>query len=909
MSATPSESSASSGSSSGSPAGAASTSGTRLRAELLEIRQQLVDSREELRAQHDRGLTGVKVCAKLTAAADAAVMRLFNSALAEQSNAAAEDLRSRVVLIAHGGYGRRQLAPYSDIDLMILYQGRAKGSGDADVEQLARRLTQDIFDVGLQLGQSLRTVDEAINMARTDAVICTSLIESRRLIGDEALFDLFKESFEKVVRRRDKAMSATFVAARKEERQKYGETVYLLEPNIKRSRGALRDLHLLRWLWYAHTGICDLDRLHMKGVLSNFDHRRLSSSQEFLLRVRNDSHFHAGKAQDALTRGEQMRLAEKLDYHGREGLRPVEQFMRDYFRHAGHVWFLAARITELTTPQPAVQRVLGAMFARNIEQDYRLTGREINATQNGRAKLTNNLDEALRLVDLARMCERRIGQDTWYLVYRAAPEYQTGDPPGSELPATTVARFLEILDNPRLLGDLLHRLHDLGVLEKLIPEYSHARCLLQFNQYHSFTVDEHCINCVEQATRFADRQDQLGDVYRGLTKKKILHLALLIHDLGKGHEEDHSVLGEKIAEQVAARFGLWRGETQQLKFLVRRHLWMSHMAFRRDTNDPELIEAFANEIRQPDTLTMLYLLTCADLAGVGPGVMNDWKVDVLTDLYSRAMEILQPEHRVREQVQRQALRDAAWKCVPTLDQGDSWYRRQFDALPQTFFATRPPEKVVEALDRLRSLTGGQGTAWGTYTEENSTIEFIAGVSAGTGRGVFSAMAGSISAASLQILAAETTILDDDLLLLRYVAQPPAELGEPTPERIDKIANQMIQAIDDETPPTFPKKWGADAVRSQAELTNLPHEVRLDSSLTEHWLIVEIFTIDRLGLLYKLARAVHDLDLIIRFAKISTNLDQVIDVFYVCERDGTKPSGEERLGQIRERLMEIISPEA
>ena len=881
-----------------------SQSGSRLRSELLEIKEQLQQSREAIRAQHDLGLPSVQVCAKLSSAVDTALLRLYESALAEFPSTDADKLRERVALVAHGGYGRRHMAPYSDVDLMILHDGR----GTADAERLARRLTQDIFDIGLQLGQSLRTAPQAISLAKNDPVICTSLIESRPLAGGPALYERFKESFLKMVQRRPKAISAAFVEARRTEREKYGETVYLLEPNIKRSRGGLRDLHLLRWLWYVHAGVSDLDQLRRKGALSRFDHHRLTSSRDFLLRARNDSHFDAGKQRDMLNRGEQMRLAEKLGYRGGEGIRPVEQFMRDYFRHASHIWFLAARVSELSSATTAVSVVLNAVLSRNIEKDYRLDSREITATQNCRAKLGTRVDEVLRLVDLARLSDRRISQETWYLVYRSAPKYSNEPTPAVR------ERFLEVIDNPRQLGGLLRKLHELGVLEKVVPEFTHARCLLQFNQYHKFTVDEHCIRAVDQATRFEDRDDRLGQAYRDIKKKRQLHLALLLHDLGKGHEQDHSELGAEIARSNGVRLGLPEEEIRQLEFLVLRHLWMSHLAFRRDTGDAEMVASFAEEVGSLETLQMLFVLTCADLAAVGPGVLNAWKVEVLADLYTSAAEVLRQGPKLRVEDRRNAMRTAVWKLMSAGDRDDSWFKEHFHALPESFVTSRPPAHVLDALQRLKRLGDNEATSWGQIHHEAGTLEMIAGVNQGVGRGIFSSMAGALSSTGLQIIAAETTVLPNNLLVLRYLAEDPhllEETGQPTEadqSRIQELGQRMVASIDRETPPTFPRVWGAEEQANQAALTNLPSEVRLDSDLSDQWLIAEVFATDRLGLLYELAREIHNLCLVIRFAKIATSADQVVDVFYLAERDGSKPVGAERLNEVRDRLLAIVAPE-
>src|SRR6478672_10634827 len=326
--------------------------GDRLRSIVREVRQELVDGRQQLRAQHDLGLEGVRVCARYTTLVDTAIGRIYEAYLGELPQAEVAQVRERVALVAHGGYGRRQQAPYSDVDLMILYDGKR----DTLIGQLASRLTQDICDVYQHLGHSLRTPAEAIQEARGDAQVGTSLLES-------------------------------------------GETVYLLEPNLKRSRGGLRDIHLMRWLWYLKSGVADPDRLHDMGVVSKFDHRRLMSAQNFLLRVRNEMHFHANEMCDALSRGEQLRLAEYFKYAGRVGMLPVEQFMRDYFHHTAHVWRMAHRLGELMQPTSRVGRILEPVLGRKTADDYQIGKHEVSATPRATARLESHPEEVLKLVD------------------------------------------------------------------------------------------------------------------------------------------------------------------------------------------------------------------------------------------------------------------------------------------------------------------------------------------------------------------------------------------------------------------------------------------------------------------------------------------------------------------------------
>jgi [protein-PII] uridylyltransferase len=873
--------------------------GDRLRSIVREVRQQLVEGRQQLRAQHELGMEGTRVCARYTTLVDQAIQRIYDAYLNELPEASSKELRERVALVAHGGFGRRQQAPFSDVDLMVLFDGKR----DALIGQLASRLIQDICDVYQHLGQSLRTPADAVQLARTDAQVGTSLLESRLLLGNSALFDRYSAQMKAMIEKRGPGMAADFIAERRTERLEYGETVYLLEPNVKRSRGGLRDIHLLRWLWYLKAGVADPDRLHDMGVLSKFDHRRLISSLNFLLRVRNEMHFHANETNDALSRAEQLRLAQFFKYPGKQGMLPVEQFMRDYFHHTSHVWQMAHRLSELMMPVSRMSRVFEPVLGRQMEDDYQIGRSEVSATPRATARLALHPEEVLKLVDLARYKGKRISQDTWHYIYRTAPQYSHEPKP------TLMAGFLKILSHPLRLGELLRRLHEMGVLEKIIPEFSHARSFLQFNQYHKYTVDEHSIRAVEEATKFGERQDAIGKAYRLLPDKTLLHLALLIHDLGKGHEEDHSEVGRRIAVATAERFHLPNDQAATLEFLVHKHLRMTHLALKYDTTQPQLIARFVDEVGSRANLDLLFLVTCADLAAVGPDVLNSWKVEVLSDLYTRAAREFAAEGDLGVEAIGSAERKAAWDLLKPAEREDAWFERQLASLPDAFVRKRRPAAVVDALRRLQKLEPRAGVAWANYLKDVDMVEFIAGIDQGSGRAIFSSMAGALTSNRQQILAADTNVLADGLLLLRYVASEPETPGEPSAERLDGICRALVASIDSDETPKFPKILGREQKEAGAVLTNLPNEVRIDNEISDLSTVVEVFTIDRRGLLYRLARTLHDLRLVIRFAKIGTHLDQVVDVFYVTDRDERKVQDESQLGAIRAALTAVIAPQS
>jgi [protein-PII] uridylyltransferase len=846
---------------------------------------------------HARGLDALQVCGRITSLVDELVGRLFDAAAASAPVRGGDaDPRTKIALVALGGYGRRHSAPYSDVDLMLLHGG----SSSEELTPLVRGFTNAMFDAGFQLGSSLRTADEAVLLARTDGVICSSLIDNRFVAGSQSLHDEFRKKFEKMVRRRSKAVCQAFFKARGDERIKFGESLYLLEPNLKRSRGGLRDVHLLRWIGFAEYGESDLDRLFAAGVMSKLDHHRLSSAQAFLMRLRNEMHFHAAAGKDLLDRAEQLRIANALGYGAGDGLLPVERLMRDYFHHTNHVWQLARRRIAAIETASTMSKMLDPVLGRRVEGDVRVGVRQISATRSGLARLGGNLAEVLRLAELSITESKPLDHATASALILAAPECS------EEMTSDVSHRFMYLLESPNMAAPALRMLHELGYLEKVVPPMKHARCLLQFNQYHKYTVDEHSLQAVERAAEFAQRNDSLGDAYREVKDKSLLHLSLLLHDLGKGFEEDHSDVGKRIAEETAARLQLDRGRTEDLAFLVHQHLMMSFLAFRRDTGDPEVVRRFAETAATPQRLRMLLVVTCADLAAVGPDVLTQWKVEVLADLYRRTLPLLEEQPAV-EKLEQDRRRGAALEQFSAEELADQWYQRQVDALPPSFIAARSAKQIVESLRRFRALPPRGATAWGEYHDDVQTVEFTAGVDRGRGRGAFSSMAGALSSQGLEILAADAQVMADDLLLLRFVVLDPDAEGAPTSARLKQVAKELINSVDATDPPKFRRVWGQENAEASLKLTGLPDEVRIDNETSGKETVVEVFTIDRSGLLYRLARKLHDLELTIWHAKIGTYIDQVVDVFYVTNRGGGKILDEGRLDFIRREMLSAIEP--
>jgi [protein-PII] uridylyltransferase len=850
-----------------------------------------------LKQSHRAGTGGVELCAKITDLCDSVIRELIDAELADLSESGPDGLLSQIALVAHAGYGRRDMAPYSDIDLMILHP---LGMGDR-VAPFAERLLRGVFDVGLILGHSVRTPDQACRMAVGDAQICSSLVESRFLAGNKHLYEHFHRRFRRAMHRRCRFLIGEIDESRTEERMKYGDSVFLLEPNVKRSGGALRDLQLIRWIGFLRHGTSNFNQLAVQGSLGREDLESLHRATEFLLQLRNELHFHAGQSADVLTRAEQLRIANLRGYQTREGLLEVEQFMREYFRHTKAVHSVAERFVVRAQSHDFLARVQTELFGHRVEDGVRSGPVGLWTSRRAAESIGHDLTAIVRLVDLANLYDKPIAPDTWEII-----RHQAANLPPS-LPTQEACRhFLSLLSHPTRLGRSLRDLHDAGLLERFIPAFTHARGLLQFNQYHKYTVDEHCLRAVEFAAELSSDNGPLGRVYRSLKRKDMLHLALLLHDLGKGRLEDHREVGVAIAREVAKRFDLPAQDADMLRFLVHKHMLMNHLAFRRDTTDERLAVDFAIQVGSPDVLQMLYILTAADLGAVGPDVWDGWKSEIVTDLYHRTMQQLAGDSPATNL--DDFARQRCDEIVLHLDdvKNELWFVRQIENLPAGYLNTTPPKQAAADLRLLHGIRSGDVSSKGEYLPDMDICQYTIATSEQTTPGIFHKLTGALSSHGLEIRSAQIHTLADGLVLDRFSVFDPDYAGQPPPERFAQIENSLVQSL--KAPigdsPSFRRTWqrrGSQPIKVPGVQTR----VNIDNSTSENFTILDIFAHDRTGLLFAITRTLFELDLSVGRAKVGTYLDQVVDVFYVTDQANRKIEDFSHLESIRRRLLEVV----
>ncbi len=642
----------------------------------MDARLRLEENRQKAHVQHNSGASGRQVCFFWTDAVDNIITDVICAAA--QIHGIPTELPG-IAIVAHGGHGRRDLAPYSDIDLMLLY----KRKSESNALLLARSLAQMLVDSGFQLGFSTRTSSQARTLAWEDPAVFTSMVESRLLFGDELVFQSFFDAFRTGSLSRSRKLIPAIQQSRLEEQS--GEGSYLLHPNIKRSRGGLRDVQLVRWVGYAQYGEADPEQLEQMQLLAAEDHRALSDGYDYLIRLRNQLHFSAGRAVDLLDRGKQVELAKWAGYQDSAGMLAVEQFMQEYFTYTSEIRYASRHFVESCKTSIAYTTTLARLFSKSLGNDYRIGITEIWPKRKRRDAIISDPSKIIELMLLANEHNRRIEHKTWLAIRDAMLKRPKG-PPNNE----TIARFSLLMNQPRKLGPMLRRLHELRVLEQIIPAFRHARFLLQFNEYHKYTVDAHCILSVQEATGFAQLDDGLGATYRSLKNKALLHLALLIHDLGKGFAEDHSEVGARIAAETADQLRLSPPEKELIVFLVHKHLIMTHTAFRYDLAERDTIVSFAKQVGSVEALKMLFVLSCADLAAVGPGALTDWKMNLLKQLYESTLaELSQNEDQTAAgfvtEVERQ--RTELWKQAKNYHRPTGGRNRSLEYQRHIFFCS------------------------------------------------------------------------------------------------------------------------------------------------------------------------------------------------------------------------------
>lgn len=874
-----------------------------------DILPQLLAYRDEqfrqIRSRHQEGTPSSQIVSALVVLVDEIIEQAAAVTLMETSSieilsgradgAPIRDNKLPWAVVALGGYGRRELNPYSDVDIMLLVRSDER----AHVAERSTRLFQLLWDLKYQLGHSLRSIDDCVALAKEDLTARTALMESRYLLGSRDMFETCQRRLAAGFRPK------AFVKAKQDERrrdaERYGSTTFLLEPNVKRSPGGLRDLHAVKWIAMALTRRLDWHALANSHHLTATECDLLQRHQAILWQIRNDMHFHAGRASDVLNFEEQQRLANVLGYQAEHHLLPVEQFMQCYYRVTADVQEICDRLFERAIPEPWPHRVAARLLARTVGR-FVLTDQTIALRPGVYGEVAISPALVMELFDLSHQYGLRLTDEARQAAVAAVEQF----PPSAWQTPEIGGRFLSVLGAPGRLADTLRNMHRTRLLGRLLPAFDHATGLMQFNRYHSYTVDEHSIRAVGEAERLSAQGDRLGTVYRDVKRKTLLHLALLLHDIGKGYEGDHSERGVELAEEAAGWLGLSAEDRQLLAFLVRHHLLMSDIAFRRDLNDESTILRFARRLAQPEALTLLYLLTAADIRAVGPEMWTSWKGELLRELFDRTMEVVAGSRPVSgEQERILQVRETATALADRV-YDRAWLDRQFDAMPARYWLTTPPRLIVEHLAGFKQLESEPVVITAKAMADRDTHVYSVFASETLTPGIFSKIAGVLAAKGTQILGAQVYTRRDGVIVDRFELLDPDYKGPPPPRRIAAITSAIQEVLTGRLTiqDLFVKSRRLEP--PVVRLAQLPAQVEVDNDTSDEFTIVDVFADDRQGLLYVITNALFEAGLSISSAKISTRLDQIADVFYVTTLDGAKLADSERIADLKRQLLAAVT---
>ncbi|UUP17942.1 [protein-PII] uridylyltransferase [Nitratireductor thuwali] len=817
----------------------------------------------------------------------------------------------RMAVIAVGGYGRGTLAPGSDIDLLFLLPYKQTPWG----EQVAEYMLYMFWDMGLKVGHATRNLDECVRLARTDFTISTAVLEARFICGEVALYDELIARFDEEV---VKDTGADYIHAKLAERDtrhaKAGESRYLVEPNIKDGKGGLRDLHTLFWIGKYYYRVREAEELVEKGVFTRREYLQFRKAEDFLWAVRCHLHFLTGKPEERLHFDVQRDIAERLGYTSHPGLSDVERFMKHYFLTAKSVGdltriFCAALEEEQAKHVPGFNRIFLTFSRRKRKlagtSDFIIDNHRINIADPGvfERDPVNMLrmfwfadrhgleyhPEALKLLTRSlRLIDRNLRRD------REANQL-----------------FMDLLTSSRDPELNMRRMNEAGVLGKLIPEFNKIVAMMQFSMYHHYTVDEHLIRCIGVLAEIdrgeGDKAHPLThELMKGLKAfRPVLYTAVLFHDIAKGRPEDHSVAGAKIARRLCPHMGFDKAETELIAWLVEQHLTMSMTAQTRDLNDRKTIQDFADIVQSVDRLKLLLVLTVCDIRGVGPGVWNGWKGQLLRTLYyetellltggfSEASRATRAE-RARTEL-AEGLANAGWE--------ESEARRYVRLHYENYLL------AVDHKDQLRHAAfiraaDREGKALATMVKPH-TFEAVTEITvlAPDHPRLLSVIAGACSAAQANIVDAQIFTTTDGRALDTILINRAFDFDADERRRAERVGKLIEDVLAGRTylPEVIEQRAKS---RRAAKAFSVEPRAEVRNTLSNRFSVIEIECLDRPGLLSEITGTLSNLSLDIASAHITTFGEKVIDTFYVTDLTGQKIDNPDRLEAISRKLLATL----
>jgi [protein-PII] uridylyltransferase len=856
----------------------------------------------------EEGLQGLPAAQALSGIQDTLIQVIYDFATKHFYYAQNPTQAERLSIVATGGYGRGELAPFSDVDLLFLRPYKQTPWGESVIEFILHML----WDLGLKVGHATRSVAECSRLSKQDVTIRTALLEARYLWGDRAPFDEMRKTFwADASARAGQDFVEAKLAERDERHKRQGESRYLVEPNVKEGKGGLRDLQTLYWIGkyiYQTDDTADL----IGKVLTREEHETFQKADEFLWNVRVRLHYLAGRAEERLSFDVQPEIAERLGFTGDNPRRAVEKFMKAYFLVAKDVGdltriFCAGLEEQNKKPKPSLARLLPGFLKPRVGGDeFFVENGRLNAPDNAFRSDPVNLIRIFHVadekgVDVHPAALRTITRSLDLITDKVRDDAQAN------------RLFLETLTSRRDPERALRRMNEAGVLGRFVPAFAHAVGLMQFNMYHHYTVDEHLIRAVGNvaAIEHGDLKDEhplATEIVKRVQSRNVLYVSMLLHDIGKGLPGDHSEVGANIAEALCPRLGLSPAETAAVSWLARYHLVMSDTAQRRDIADPKTVRDFVQIVQSPEMLRLLLVLTVADIRAVGPGVFNGWKGQLLRELYYEAEALIAggdatPGRSARIEGAKTKLRDKITDLPEAMR--DRALSRQYDAYWLAF-----DDAAYERQARLMTDADAKGELL-AMSALSDTIRAATEITIYTPDhpGLFSKLAGAIAASGGSIVDARAFTTTDGFALDVFWVQD-AEGGPfGDASRVARLRQTVEKTLAGEISPAELIAQRTSTRKKRLAAFKVQPRVGFDNEASTTSTVVEVEGLDRQGFLYDVTQAMFESGLSISSSIVATYGERAIDVFYVRDGFGHKIRHPERLKSIEERLLKVLRDDA
>ncbi|MEE2944278.1 MAG: [protein-PII] uridylyltransferase [Pseudomonadota bacterium] len=806
----------------------------------------------------------------------------------------------RIALFAVGGYGRGEMAPQSDVDLLFLTPYKITGWAESVIESMLYIL----WDLRLKVGHSSRTVKDCIRLGGEDFTIRTALLEQRFLAGYISLSAQLTTRLENELFKGSETEFIDAKLAERDERHKKQGQRYVVEPNVKEGKGGLRDLQSLFWIAKYVYQVNKTRALVDLGLFHQDEFELFERAENFLWATRAHLHLINNRPTEQLSFDMQVMVAERLGYTDKDGRRAVEHFMQDYFRNATAVGDLTRiLLTKLEDNHTKSAPLLERIFRRRppkVKAGYIVTNNRISVADEteflaDKLNILRLFEEALRTGVLIHPDTMRLLQANLHLI----DDDMRADPRAAKIFLDTLLKH----GNPERA---LRRMNELGVLSAFIPEFEPIVAMMQFNMYHSYTVDEHTIQVISTYTQI-EREDLIEELplsseilKRGINRK-VLMVAMLLHDIGKGRDTDHSILGAKIAKKVAPRLGLNKEECKTVEWLVRYHLLMSDVAQKRDLSDPRTIRDFAKAVTSVKKLDLLTVLTVCDIRGVGPDVWNNWKATLIRNLYSLTRDALEggaeainTTQRTNEAKKSLRLRLKDWESKLVKEECARHYDPYWQGLPA--------EAHVAFAKLLQNLDGDEVHIDLEPDEDRDATRVLFALE--DHPGIFSRLSGALALVGANVVDARTYTSKDGYATAAFWVQD-AEGSPYEASRLGRLSQMIRKTLMGEVVTTEAMK-SRDVIKKRERAFRVPTTITFDNEGSDIYTIIEVDTRDRPGLLYDLARSLASSNIYVASAVIATYGEQVVDTFYVKDMFGLKFYTESKQKTLEKRLRDAIA---